>query len=304
MREYLTSYNRKGAIRLEITNNRTITLYGYESLPGNDKLLISFNDSNHKEVDTCRALMRNGKCSFDIPKHLPEGIYFIHIFVPVSSTLFSTEYSGSFFRSDLPMCYYRGKYQFINTVVYAPNKEYIENLRMPSLTSRKIEPQIRDLAMRVTRNLASDYDKILAVHDWVASYLFYDMDSLRDDSYKQNDHSPLGVLQSKRTVCQGYANLTVAMLTSIGIRSKVLSCFALGISTEGAWEKKSNLTEEHNHVIPIAYCGNRWVISDVTWDSNNEYVNGKFQKKNGGEVSHKYFDVTLEFISNSHKFTK
>ena len=36
----------------------------------------------------------------------------------------------------------------------------------------------------------------------------------------------------------------------------------------------------------------------------NEFINGKFIKKSGIKVSRKYFDTTLEFISNTHRFIK
>jgi len=96
----------------------------------------------------------------------------------------------------------------------------------------------------------------------------------------------------------------VALLLAIGIPAKGLSCFSLGISTNGGWELEENLMAESNHIIPIAFYSNRWIIMDVTWDSDNEFINGKFIKKSGIKVSRKYFDTTLEFISNTHRFIK
>lgn len=41
---------------------------------------------------------------------------------------------------------------------------------------------------------------------------------------------------------------------------------------------------------------------DITWDSDNKYENECYTKRNGEGVSRKYFDTTLEMISNTHKF--
>ena len=190
------------------------------------------------------------------------------------------------------------------TVVYVNNLYLFNKIKIPSLTSKIIEPEIAILSRNITIGLLSNYQKILAIYDWVASEIYYDFDSLNNGTYVKNDHSALGVLKSRKTVCQGYTNLMVALLLAIGIPAKGLSCFSLGISTNGGWELEENLMAESNHIIPIAFYSNRWIIMDVTWDSDNEFINGKFIKKSGIKVSRKYFDTTLEFISNTHRFIK
>ena len=54
-----------------------------------------------------------------------------------------------------------------------------------------------------------------AIHDWVASYLYFDYDALAQPG--QNwPKDALGALECGRTVCEGYANLTTALLRASG----------------------------------------------------------------------------------------
>lgn len=164
--------------------------------------------------------------------------------------------------------------------------------------------QIKRLAEKITKGQLFPYGKLKAIHDWVAQNIYYDRDSLINDRYIQMDKSGLGVLTAKKGVCSGYSNLATALLRAVGIPAIGMLCFTLGISTEGGWFDNSNLNQEANHILTLAFISGRWIIMDVTWDSDNKYENGKFANKTGLGVSEKYFDSTIPFISSTHKFTE
>lgn len=178
-----------------------------------------------------------------------------------------------------------------------------QNCLLPSSEIQSSNIEIRQLASDIARGKLLNYSKVLAIHDWVADNIFYDNDSIKDGSYRITDSSALGTLRTRRNVCQGYSNLSIALLRSIGIPSCEVPCYALGVSSEGGWDRKENLTNEANHVITAAFVDDRWLLMDVTWDSDNKYDNGMYSHKTGLGVSHKYFDPTLFFISNTHRFT-
>ena len=119
------------------------------------------------------------------------------------------------------------------------------------------------------------------------------------------DSSALGTLSSKKSVCQGYSDLSVALLRAAGIPAMALSCFALGISIEKKWTPQILGSTETNHCITAAFGEKhkRWMIMDITWDSDNEYVNGTFKSKSGLGKHHKYFDVTIPFLSFTHRLS-
>lgn len=180
---------------------------------------------------------------------------------------------------------------------------FIENSLKCSTELQVADSKIKTLAFDISQGLIFDYAKILAVHDWIAENIYYDLDALHSGQYRYNDVSAVGTLTAKRGVCQGISNLSVAILRSMGIPAYGLLCFALGVSTNGGWEKYNNLNSPPNHQITIAYANSRWIIMDVTWDSDNIYENGEYKNKTGLGVSHKYFDSTIGFISNTHRFT-
>lgn len=163
--------------------------------------------------------------------------------------------------------------------------------------------KIKHIANSITRGSSTSYDAALAVHDYIANTISYDMDSYdkivnkaRIDYAKVSDASL--VLASGVGVCAGYSNLAVAMFTSIDIPAKSVSCYALGYSTEGKWSRE-NIQSSSNHVITAAYIKNRWVLMDITWDAVNNYQDGHVKKHR--DFRRDYFDPTLPFLSCTHK---
>lgn len=73
----------------------------------------------------------------------------------------------------------------------------------------------------ITYNLNSTSEKIEKINSFVVGYLTYDNDSLVKNKRKAQD--ALSSYMYKRGVCEGYANLTAALLRICGIPAKVIS---------------------------------------------------------------------------------
>lgn len=155
--------------------------------------------------------------------------------------------------------------------------------------------QIRTLAEEITASAASTYDRLIAVHDWVASNIYYDFDAVRAQSGWPKD--ALGTLSSRRSVCEGYANLATALLRACGIPAKTIFGYAL-YGDDSSWTLSNMYGDRANHAWTEAFVDGRWVLMDTTWDSDNAYRNGEYKT---GEAVHTYFDSTLEFFSYSHR---
>ena len=186
----------------------------------------------------------------------------------------------------------------------ARNNIFLKNCLLHTSNYQCEDIQIKRLADKITNGVLFPYGKLKAIHDWVAENIYYDRDSLINDRYVQLDKSGLGILTAKKGVCSGYSNLMTALLRAVGIPSIGVLCFTLRIDTRGGWFDNQNLNHEANHILTLAYVNSRWVIVDVTWDSDNVFENGMFKKKTGLGVSSKYFDSTIPFISSTHKFVK
>lgn len=157
--------------------------------------------------------------------------------------------------------------------------------------------EFKDLAHKITKYDSSEYNSLLSVHDWVAKNIYYDYDSLNDGSYKNTPIEKIAIttLRTRKSVCQGFTDLSIALLRSIGIPSIGINCWAIGESDD----KNALKNNESNHIFTAAYIDRRWILCDITWDSRNRYEKDSFDEDK--KISHTYFDTTLEFISCSHK---
>lgn len=298
----------KDSIKI-VVSNKVIMI---EKLPLwviEDKVMIKIIDDTKKNVI---EKVEKIKLPFHLSvSQLSDGDYTLHIFYK-SKTL-SNYYIGLNTSKGFPFQISNGN---LYTVIAKPfeenkkifielNKEFVSSHVGSNVPYSQFIPQtILDLAHKIIRNTFSNYEKTLAIHDWVAENISYDYDSLEDNSYTKQKHDAVSVLERKRTVCAGYSELTKTLLRAVGVHAINMDCFALGLSTDGDWNKYSNMHDEANHVITFAYPEDRWIMLDTTWDSDNEYRNGKFQKKGGHGVSHQYFDCTLAFFSYTHRFIR
>ena len=141
-------------------------------------------------------------------------------------------------------------------------------------------------------------EKVLAIHDFVAQNLYYDYDSLTSNENRYRTIEQIA--QTKRCVCQGYADFTLVLLTCVGLEAENILCYVVDNIYEHGWSDVKNRISELNHIITRVKLENRWLYMDVTWDSRNRYENGAYIK--GDYVSHRYFDVTLPFLSATHRF--
>lgn len=147
---------------------------------------------------------------------------------------------------------------------------------------RTDDDEVIRLAGVITEGLERDYDKIEAIHIWVADNIWYDNDAANDPSQAAKPMSM--VLEERRGVCSGYAMLTAVLITSVGIPAKYVTGYAA--SEFHAWTE--------------AFADDRWIILDTTWDSQNSYKNGVYSPRQANKG--KYFDISLQEISKSHKY--
>jgi hypothetical protein len=157
--------------------------------------------------------------------------------------------------------------------------------------------EILDLARSITDGMTSDYDKVRAIHDWVASNIWYDLDAFLRGG--ETATSALGVLQTRRSVCGGFANLMVALLRAAGIPARYVEGYAMG-----AGAIRSELLDIDgggtNHAWTEAFADGRWIILETTWDSRNYYEYHRFSEQRA-TGSH-WFDVDYRPFSISHRF--
>lgn len=276
------------------------------------QLLVFLTDSNSNEY--CQE---NFKYYEEIHYKIigvKNNVYYLNVYYESDNrNIYKSMYYG------LNLCIkVQGKeLDFIQSPILDYNKKFFSNLNTskdkietyvrPSIDIQSDDPILVTLAESITSKCLNTYQKVKEIHDWVVSNIYYDIDALKSGKYIRANNSAIGTYNLKRSVCQGYSNLSVALCRACGIPSVGMLCYSINDNKHGGWDLHENMVAESNHVITFAYVDGRWLIIDVTWDSSNTYENYEYHKRTGGnvsEISHKYFDVTLAFISNSHRFTQ
>ena len=292
--------NHKDALELCV-ENKVITIVNFPSEIKGKEIMIFLRTQESSEIHK-KHYNASKTIRYDV-NSIPPGIYFLNIYV--NKTIWG-EYVGYYTDNHIIISIDLHTVGIVEPIVFFENSiktgRVFDNV-YSSKPQYLIDERIKSVAKQITQGFVINYLKIKAIHDWVANNVFYDKDSLNYDFYIYRDHSPSITLTTLKGVCQGYANLTDALLSSLGFKSIVVPCFALGENTIGGWEKAKNTTCAANHVINAVYIDHRWILMDVTWDSHNSYEKGIRNRRGIMTITHQYFDPTLFFISNTHRFT-
>ncbi len=172
-------------------------------------------------------------------------------------------------------------------------------LRVSSMIQNE-DSRIISKAEEITRGTGSAYKRAKAIHDWVATNIYYNMDAERSDNVVIGNNlfvDAIGTLNKQTSVCQGYADLTVALLRASGIPARTVIGYALTNPEEEWDEKKISAGAGQNHAWVEAFLQERWVLMDPTWDSRSIYYKGSGIKADCVDT---YFDATLDFFSYGH----
>ncbi|WP_147635126.1 transglutaminase domain-containing protein [Treponema pectinovorum] len=110
---------------------------------------------------------------------------------------------------------------------------------------------VMNKAADLTAGLTTTKDKIKALHDFIVTSTVYDFDSFQiPGKRKRQDAS--AVLEYGMAVCEGYSNLSAALLRSLGVQIKIISSQA----ADHAWNNVNVGTADS----PV------WTLLDCTWD--------------------------------------
>lgn len=287
-----------------ITDGNTLNIFGITPSQNKKHLIANISDMSGETLDQT-AISVDGINQFNKSIKIPE----------TEETLLDVAvYAGSKPYGEFTSWVYNyvqlekteSGWSIKRSPVYEHNKEMFQKdksasdalRRTPSIQSES--DGIKSLASKLTEGCASDYQRILALHDWVCEYLRYDTDSL--NSNVTLPYAAEEVVQNRNAVCLGFATLYASLCRSIGIPCNVVSGYALGIGADTEWTEATIMSDEQNHAWNEAYVDNRWVIIDTTWDCTNRIENGVLEE--GGEVSHMYFDANIDFFSANHKISE
>lgn len=135
----------------------------------------------------------------------------------------------------------------------------------------QLDPDVEALAQELTQGLTSQYEKAEAISRWIHLHIYYDQDSAGDLGKRAGQDAGT-VLDTRKAVCEGFANLTAEMLRAVGIECLYQSSIRA------------------NHAWNVANIDGQWIFIDNVGATNGLiYEDGQyFWNRNalyGGPVS-------------------
>lgn len=142
----------------------------------------------------------------------------------------------------------------------------------------------QQIVSQITTAQMSNYDKELAIHDYIINSTSYDYDSLTQNTDNDAIYTAAGALLNHRAVCEGYSEACMLLLNLCNINSKIV--YGSSDTTNHAW----NLVE----------IDNKWYHLDVTFDDPLSFNNDQRIET----LSYNYFNITDEMIKQDHKWDR
>ena len=164
-----------------------------------------------------------------------------------------------------------------------------------SFTYYTTKEQEEELAGKISQVLdslklkgKSDYDKFIAIYDYIVENVDYDDRHLKDDSYKLK-YTAYAAMCNGTAVCQGYATLFYAMCKYAGL--EVLMVDGIAQNDDGWGEHAWNLVRIDGY----------WYQADPTWDSESSVMGYRYFLQ--GTDTFKKHRLNLDYTQDSFTST-
>lgn len=155
-------------------------------------------------------------------------------------------------------------------------------------------PKIIALAKEITKDCKTDFERMRAIHDWVAKNIAYDIEAVINDDVKGYKASE--TLETKKGVCQDYSLLVAALHRAIGMQARLIYGMAVIPNDKSGVDLKAFVGMQHawNEI----WIDGKWVPEDVTWDAGD--IDPKTQKF-FFKLSHRYFNMSIKEFNLEHR---
>lgn len=158
-----------------------------------------------------------------------------------------------------------------NYYVYRLYK-YGEPLPSDHPQALKLYEKVCEVLDSITRSGMSDYDKELAIHDYLVANCEYGY----EDYAKEDSFTAYGALIHNKAVCNGYAEAMALLLSCCDVENAIMTGSAGG--DLHAWNRVK--------------IDGQWYQLDATWDDP--------VPDRGDYVGHMYFNVTDDIMDDTH----
>ena len=144
--------------------------------------------------------------------------------------------------------------------------------------SKAVDTIVKSIVSKVVTATMSDYEKEVALHDYVINSVDYDYANLLKNTIPEDSYTAYGSLIKKVAVCEGYAEAMNKLLTTAGVNSYIINGLGNGVAHE--W----NLVNIDGGIYHL----------DATFDDPIS--------TEGKVLTHNYFNVNDEQMSKNHNW--
>ncbi|QNU67449.1 hypothetical protein EHE19_002655 [Ruminiclostridium herbifermentans] len=164
--------------------------------------------------------------------------------------------------------------------VHKIQKSMVNDIASTRLSSEDflVIEKIEEIVSEIISDDMTDYEKELAIHDYIVSNYKYDYDNYLYDTIPDESYTPYGLLINGTGVCQAYAEVTKLLLNRVGIECDVVT----------------GTSRDENHAWNILKLDDEYYMLDVTWNDPTP--------DEEGYVSYDYFNMTQEQFLRDHSW--
>lgn len=143
--------------------------------------------------------------------------------------------------------------------LFAQDSTFYRLYNHAKATPKSVEGNIDALAKHLKVITKNDKETVEIIYYWIGLNIAYDVDAYQSDNY--NIITAESTLLTKKSVCQGYAELFAALCQAVEIECEVVSGYPKGFGYYGG------RIPEANHAWNTVKVDNEWKLIDVTWGS-------------------------------------
>ena len=159
------------------------------------------------------------------------------------------------------------------------------------------DPVLISYSEQICEGAADDWEKAYRIYSYITGELIYDVTEAESSGNGYQD-SAIDIIRDGKGVCEGFANVFVALCRAQGIPAVVQFGLGYGDYYE-LLNKVGNSGEYADHAWAAVYLGGKWHYVDPTYDISTiffgdddyEYV----------DTSTRYYLLPLEAFSNDHR---
>jgi len=141
------------------------------------------------------------------------------------------------------------------------------SIRVAFLALPDLDPRISDLARRITRNQRTNYDKAVAVRDYLLNNYGY---SLKQPEKAPDDPLTYFLFERREGYCEHFATAMAVLLRLVGVPTRMVNGFQRGEWNDVDHYYRVRQSDAHSWV-EVYFNGVGWVLFDATPSASITY---------------------------------